>query len=411
MVVRPLSSYRILDFGTNIACPMACQFLADMGAEVIKIETRKKLDGLREGRPIIGEDTAGGDEGLWPDLQPAFHAINRNKLSVTVDMKKPSGLALVRGLIAQSDIVMDNFSPGVMKRAGLDYQIMKNVRPDIIMISMPIAGDSGPLSNMIGYAHSTVGVCGLSSLMGYADEFIGQSQAPYCDMVTAQYAATVVLAALRHRQATGEGQYIELAQLEANVTMIGEAILDYSMNRRVMRPQGNAHPTMAPHNNYRCLGEDKWVSIAIDTEDEWRAFCKAMGDPDWTKEERFADKYERLLNRAALDELVSQWTVNYAPCEVAETLQTVGVAAVPVMNIEDQFLDPHFRERQIHLETDHPAVGAEVIYGIPWKISGVPLENPRHAPLLGEHTEQVFGELLGVTEGDLASMRAEDVLS
>ena len=276
----PLDGYRIVDFGTAWAGPMAAQLLADMGAQVVKVESRMRMDGLRLGRPIVGEDIAGGDRGLWPELQPAFHSLNRNKMSVSVNIKRPEGTRLIMDLVARSDVVMNNFSPGVMERAGLAFTALKAVKPDIIVVSMPATGETGPIRDVLAYAPIVQALSGLAGLVGYQDEpLVGEVQSAWSDAIAALHAALATVAALRHRNLTGEGQYIEVSQLEATTALLGEPLLDYAMNGRVAEPRGNYDPEFAPHNNYPCQGEDRWVAIAVRTESEWQAFCRALGQP------------------------------------------------------------------------------------------------------------------------------------
>jgi len=399
-----LMGYRILDFGTAFASPMAAHLLADMGAEVIKIESQTRLDGLRLGRPIVGEDIAGGDRGEWPEYQPVFHGLNRSKLGITANIKHPEAVDLLKRLVRMSDVVINNFSPGVMDRAGLGYDALRRERPDLIYVSLPAAGESGPLRDIVTYAPVIAALAGISGLVGYSSEredFVGTLQAAFCDAVGAMHAVVATLAALRHRQATGEGQAIEIAQWEAAVSMLGEGVLDYVMNGRVMAPVGNTHPTMVPHDNYQCAGEDAWVAIAVGSEDEWQAFCRAIGHPEWLDDSRFTDAYQRRRHRTALDALITTWTAQHTADEVREILQAVGVAAMPVMTLEDQFRDPHLRAREIHLESEHPKVGLEFLHGIPWRLSDTPGRIRRPAPLLGEHNQYVFGELLGLPEAEI----------
>jgi crotonobetainyl-CoA:carnitine CoA-transferase CaiB-like acyl-CoA transferase len=399
-----LAGYRILDFGTAFASPMAAHLLADMGAEVIKIESHARLDGLRLGRPIVGEDIAGGDRGEWPEYQPVFHGLNRSKLGVTVNLKHPEGLELLKRLVRISDVVMNNFSPGVMDRAGLGYAVLRLERPALIYVSLPAAGESGPLREIVTYAPVIAALAGISGLVGYSgarQDFVGTLQVAFCDAVGALHAVVAILAALRHRQATGEGQAIEIAQWEAAVSMLGEGILDSVINDRVLGPVGNAHPTMVPHDNYRCAGGDAWVAIAARSEVEWLAFCEATGHPEWSDDPRFADAYRRRRHRAELDTLITTWTSQHTPYEVMATLQAAGVAAMPVMNLEDQFRDPHLRHREIHLESEHPKVGLEFLHGIPWRLSDTPGRIRRPAPLLGEHNQYVFGDLLGLPAAEI----------
>jgi crotonobetainyl-CoA:carnitine CoA-transferase CaiB-like acyl-CoA transferase len=399
-----LTDHRILDFGTAFASPMAAHLLADMGAEVIKIESQTRLDGLRLGRPIVGEDIAGGDRGEWPEYQPVFHGLNRSKLGITVNIKHPEGVALLKRLVRRSDVVINNFSPGVMDRAGLGYDALCQEKPDLIYVSLPAAGDSGPLRDIVTYAPVIAALAGISGLVGYSgarQDFVGTIQAAFCDAVGALHAVVAILAALRHRNATGEGQAIEVAQWEAAVSMLGEGVLDYAMNGRVLSPVGNAHPTMVPHDNYRCAGDDAWVAIAVGSEDEWRAFCRATGHPEWADDARFADAYRRRQHSAELNALITDWTSQRTPYDAMELLQAAGVAAMPVMNLEDQFRDPHLREREIHLESEHPKVGLEFLHGIPWRLSATPGRIHRPAPLLGEHNQYIFGELLGLPAAEI----------
>jgi benzylsuccinate CoA-transferase BbsF subunit len=183
--------------------------------------------------------------------------------------------------------------------------------------------------------------------------------------------------------------------------MLGEGLLDYVMSGRVRGPVGNIHATMVPHDNYRCAGDDAWVAIAVRSESEWRAFCQATGHPEWADDLHFADAYRRRQHRAELDVLIADWTSQHTPYEVMETLQAAGVAAMPVMNLEDQFRDLHLREREIHLESEHPKVGLEFLHGIPWRLSDTPGRISRPAPLLGEHNQYVFGDLLGLSETEI----------
>ena len=200
MANLPLQTYRIVDLGSAWAGPMATQFSADMGAEVIKVESRERMDGLRLGRPIVGDDFAGGDQGLWPELQPVFHSINRNKLGVTLNLKTAEVISLAKELVAQSDVVLDNYSPGVLSRLGLDYPKLRKVRPDIILVSMPAAGETGPLRDIIAYTPNIQALSGLMSVVGYQQDepLVGELQAPWSDAVASVYAALSTVAALRH---------------------------------------------------------------------------------------------------------------------------------------------------------------------------------------------------------------------
>lgn len=409
--IKALDGYRILDFGTAWAGPMTSQLLADMGAEVIKVESRKKIDGIRLGRPIVGTDIAGGDEGKWPDMQPAFHALNRNKLGITIDLKHPEGQRIIRELVRISDVVIDNSSPGVMKNLGLDQGSLEAIKGDIITMSLTACGESGPLRDVVAYAPSIAAIGGLNGLVGYRDD-----EAPYLmnvaygDANASIHGAVAVLAALWHREETGQGQHIELSETEAVASLMGEGFMNYVMNGQVLGTQGNFNPKMCPHGIYQCKGEQKWIAIAVATENEWRSFCNAIGAQSWLKDNRFKDMQARLKHCGELDALISRWTRDHTAPEAMELLQKAGVAATIAMTIEDQFIDPHYRERKTFEEIEHPIVGAEMLYGIPWKLSRTPGKIERTAPSLGEHNDYVFGELLGYPIDEIRRLEEEKIL-
>jgi benzylsuccinate CoA-transferase BbsF subunit len=215
---------------------------------------------------------------------------------------------------------------------------------------------------------------------------------------------------LRHRSRTGQGQFIEVAQLEATTSMLGEGILEYQLTGRVPEPRGNYDPDFAPHNNYPCAGDDEWVSIAVRAEEEWQSFCGALGSPDWSRDPRFADKRSRLTNSQELDRLVSAWTRRHSRGEVTQLLQQHGVAAMPVMNIEDQFADPHWQAREAYIDVEHPHAGTEWLYGMSWLLSGTPGSVRTPAPLLGQHNEYVFCQLLGLPAEELERLQSAQVV-
>jgi benzylsuccinate CoA-transferase BbsF subunit len=401
MADYPLSGYRVVDFSWVWAGPLLGELLADMGAEVIKVETNKRLDSARltPGRSTVG-----------PETDFVFHSINRNKLGITVDMTDPRGAKLIRDLISISDVALDNFSPMGLKKLNLEYAELSQANPQLVMISLPAAGQHGPLSNIVTYAPSLGALCGYSSIIGYPGERVLGEQTPYLDVTSSIHGAFAVLSALYYRERTGKGQYIDMAQIEVGASVIGEAFMEYFMNGRVLGTMGNRSPTMAPHNNYPCLGEDRWVSIAVDTEEEWRSFCTAIGNPPWVKEKRFSDKFNRQRNLEELDRLVSAWTINLSNYEVMDILQKAGVAATPCLDLMERFSDPHYAERGTHLQVEHPATGIDIIAGIPFKLSGTPGEVRRPAPMLGQHNNYVFRELLGRTESEIAQLVEEKVI-
>ncbi len=406
-----LDGYRVLDFGTAWAGPQVGQILADLGAEVIKIESRKKMDGARLGRPIVSEDIKGGDTGKWPDMQPVFHGLNRNKLSFTVDIKNPRGLDIIKHLINISDVISDNYSPGTMARLGLDHKSLMAVKHDIISISLTGCGESGPLRDSILYAPSIISLGGLTSLIGYYGEDKPlQVMSAYGDANASIHGAFAVLAALWHREVTGQGQHIELAESEAVLSLLGEAIMEYKMNGHNPGPQGNRHPTMCPHGTYPCKGNDKWVAIAVSTDEEWKNLCRAIEHQDWIKDPRFANAHSRLNNSEELDKLLASETINYTSYDIAEILQKVNVAATPVMNIEEQYIDPHYRNRKTYVEIEHPLIGMELLPGVPFRLSRTPGDIRRPAPSLGEHNDYILRELLNFSSSDIDELIQQEII-
>ena len=399
----PLHGYRVLDFGWVLAGAIPGMALADMGAEVIKVETRQRLDYMRMGRPIVGDTPD-------PEQNPMFHNVNRNKLSVTLNIGQPEAVALAKRLVEHCDVVIENFSPGVMDRLGLDYQELSRIKPEIVMASISSTGQSGPLRDLRAYAPSIGALAGLDSTQGYEGERPLGLKHAYGDICGALHTVFAIAAALYQRKRTGKGQYIDLSMLRATVVTQGIGLMEYIMAGRVLEPRGNYDPTLAPYGNYPCQGEDRWVSIAVSTEEEWQSLKEAMGNPDWADGPLFASKYQRLKNRQQLDQHLSQWTATSTAEEITELLQASGVAAMPVMGAEERLFDPHFRERGLYQDIDHPALGAEPIFNLMWNLSQTPSTIRRHAPLMGEHNRQVLCGMLGLSEGELSELEERQVV-
>jgi benzylsuccinate CoA-transferase BbsF subunit len=397
----PLKGYRILDFGWVAAGPLLSCLLSDMGAEVIKVESRKRLDSSR-----FTPDNTERD----PDRDPWFHSMNRGKLGITVDFSCVKGAQIVRSLVRESDVIVENFSPGVLRKYKLDYSELRKTKSDIIMISLSAAGQSGPLSNIVTYGPSLNGLAGVDSLVGYYEERVLGMQQAFADINAALHGAFSVLAALWHREETGEGQYIDLAQVEALVSVTAEAVLEYTMNQRTLGTLGNHSRIMAPHNNYPCQGKDNWVSIAIGNEEEWEKFCKAIGSPIWCSDDKFDDALNRIKHQQELDKLISDWTRQHTDYEVMEILQFSGVASVPCMDIEDRYCDPHFMDREVYISTSDPQLGTFFMPNIPWKMDFSSLRVERPAPKVGEHNYYVLRDILGMEKDQIDKMVEEKVI-
>lgn len=260
------------------------------------------------------------------------------------------------------------------------------------------------------YGPSLGALAGLDSLIGYPKERVLGWPMAYTDPASGLLAIFGIMAALYHRRRTGKGQYIDLAQWEATTALLPEFILDYTMNGRVAGTQGNRHRHMAPHGCFRCQGEDAWISIAIETEEEWKDFCKVLGNPPWCEEERFASRESRLHHQEELNRRIEEWTSSCTPQEAMKLLQGASIAAFPSNGIGDILKDSHFEERGAKVAVDHPKMKGEVLYGLPWKFSRTPGSIRRPAPLLGEHNRYVFCQLLGMSEEEVKSLEEEKVL-
>ena len=399
----PLSGYRVLDFGWVLAGAIPGMVLADMGAQVIKVETRRRLDYMRLGRPITGDQ---------PDQEqnPMFHNVNRNKMGITLNTTHTAGVDLALKLAACSDVVIENFSPGVMDRLGLGYEQINKVNPAVIMASISSTGQSGPLRDLRAYAPSIGALSGLDSTMGYQGERPLGLKHAFGDICGALHTVFAVVAALYRRRQTGKGQYIDQSMLRATVVTNGIGLMEYAMTGRVLQTRGNFDPTMVPYGNYPCAGDDEWVSIAVASEDEWQNMIAALGNPEWAEQPAFSSKYQRLKNRDQVDSQLAQWTCSHTAEDVTELLQSHGVAAMPVMSAEKRLFNPHFRARGLYADIEHPSLGAEPIFNLMWNLSKTPSRIRRHAPLLGEHNRQVFCDILGMPEAEVEKLEDAQVI-
>ena len=399
----PLERYRVLDFGWVLAGALPGMILADMGAEVIKVETRQRMDYMRLGRPIIGDEPD-------PEQHPLFHNVNRGKLSIAVNTTKPEAIDLIKGLVSHCDVVVENFSPGVMDRLGLGYDVLSGIKPDIVMASISSNGQTGPLRDLRAYAPSIGALSGLDSTMGYEGERPLGLKHAYADIAGALHSVFAIVSALHQKERTHKGQYIDVSMLRATVATMGVGLMEYELTGNVMTPKGNYDPVMAPYGNYPCQGDDAWVSIAVRTEEEWQGLKVAMGEPAWCEETRFESRYSRQENRRELDENLATWTLARTAEDITEQLQVNGVAALPVMGAEDRLFNPHFKDRGLYSDIEHPSLGTEPIYNIMWNLEQTPPSIRRHAPLLGEHNQQIFGGLLSMGKEDIARLEEDQVL-
>ena len=402
----PLEGVRIVDMTWVWAGPCACMFLAMLGAEVIKVESRDRLDFFR--RYVIWPLADAEPTELSTDGSMNFLSGNLSKLGVTLNLARPEGKALLKQLVAVSDVVVENMRPGAMARMGLGYEELRQVNPAIIMLSSSARGGTGPESQYAGYAAVNHAIGGAAYISGYPDGPPGYALGDV-DLMNAMASAFAIVAALRYRDLTGEGQFIDYSQSEGVTSLIGEVLLQYQMTGRIPGRKGNSDEFMAPHNVYPCWGIDRWLAIAVETDGEFAALCDAMGMPDLAADPRFASAAARKRNEAALDDIIAGWTRQQDRDYTANRLCAAGVAAAPSRDAQDLFRDPHLRERDVFVEVEHPEGGKHEVVGLPWKMSDC---EPvlRRSPRLGEHNDYVFGEVLGLKLAEIRRLRREGVI-
>jgi crotonobetainyl-CoA:carnitine CoA-transferase CaiB-like acyl-CoA transferase len=402
--MRPLAGLRIIDLTVAIAGPVATSLLADLGAEVIRVEPPFP-------RPlhvdIVPRMTGAPDRPYNRIL--SYNDLHRAKRAVTLDLSKTAGRDVLLRLVGVSDIVVENMSPRVLPSLGLGYDALRAVKPDIVLASMPAFGATGPLRDRVSFGPGIDAMSGLAHLTGYPDRGPMQPANYYCDYNAGALAAFAVIAAIRHRDRTGEGQHIELAMLEGELQVVGEALLDYTMNGRVQHRTGNAHPSMAPHGVYQCAGDDRWIAIACEDDAQWQCLCSVIGRSAFAMHPRFADVISRIHHRAEIDEIVSAWTRARPPHEAAELFQAAGVPAGPVQLVTELLDDPQLRAREYVTIVPHPEAGATPYARPAFTLSKTPTHTERHAPLYGQDTDYVLRELLGLSAEEVAALEAAGV--
>jgi len=408
----PLERIRVLDVTQIWAGPYATRLLGDMGAEVIKVESIQRPD---PERMAVGPRRS----WLYPGFEPAdryfdrkaeFVEYNRNKYGMTLSLVDPRGVAAFKELVKISDVVIENFAVGVMKRFGLDYEDLRKIRPDIVMVSVAAFGRTGPESAYRGYGPLQEALAGLASITGYTDGVPLELREYYGDPTAGLFAASAVLAALWHRSRTGQGALVDISQRECVAAMLPELMLEHTMNQRTLQPIGNLHRGMAPHNCYPCKGEDNWITIAVRSDAEWRALCDVMGAPEHAEDPRFATRAQRLEHRDALEALVGEWTITQENQALMHQLQGKKIAAAAVLTPPDVLQNPQYKAREFLPMVPHAEAGTYPQTGMPWKFSGIPNDIRMPSPLLGEHNRLILGDFLGKSAEEIAELEGAGVI-
>ena len=402
----PLFGVRVVDFSVHAAGPFAGVMLAELGAEVIKIESAARLDITRRPHTMYGKPPS------------SFEQVNANKLSVTLNLKEPRAVELALELISISDLVLENFRPGVMDRLGLGYPQLREVKPDIILVSLSANGQTGPESRYAGYAPMFAALGGLGHLTGYPDgppvelrhamDHTGGMMAAFC--AVAALCAKSLHASKGQAGFSQLGQHMDVSVRDIATSFMGPALLDYAMNHREALRQGNRDEAMAPHGVYRCRGDDAWVSIAIGSEEEWLGLVRALGNPSWARNDTFGDAYQRWLHRDELDRHLEAWTAQLSPQEVTQRLQREGVAAFPSLSADQLMSDPHLLARNAFPTIKHSDKGQQRAVAPPWRFSETPARIDRWTPELGEHNVEIFHGLLRLSLEEVKALQAARVI-
>ena len=414
MTQPALEGLRILDLTQVAVGPYATLLLGFMGAEIIKVESCSRLDISRgPARP------SAGNEGLYPGGEPGERPWNRtahfvhrngNKLSLTLDLATEAGKQLLVKLVTRCDVLVENYRASVMARLGLGYDVVSQANPQLIYLKISSQGATGPEKDYGSLGSTLEQTTGLASLTGYEADLPLMTNETYPDPVVGILAVGALMAALRRRRQTGRGTFVDLAQREVTVAMLGEWVLDYSLTGRVVKPQGNRHPYRVPQGVYPCQGDDMWVGISVGSEAEWQGLCRAIAQPHLAQDARFATVLERRRNQAALDQRLAEWTQEQDHYQAMHRLQAHGVPAGAVLTGGEIITDPHLEARGFWDVVEHPEAGTYRQVTTPWRLSRSPRRTTRPAPGLGAHNHYVLGELLGLSAQELTTLEAQGII-
>ncbi|MGE0600005.1 MAG: CaiB/BaiF CoA transferase family protein [Dehalococcoidia bacterium] len=406
----PLAGLRGIVLTQAWAGTYCTELLAFMGVDLVQIEVLQRPDAWRGSydAPLAGRmkdiPTA---EHPW-NCNFLYNSVNLNKRCITLNLQHPDGMATFKRLLPFADFVVENFSPRVLGNLGIDYEAMREIKPDIILCSLSAYGHTGPWANIPGIGGTIEPTSGMSALLGYVDGGPMNSGQMYPDAVAGLNGFAALVTALRHRQQTGEGQYIDLSMQEANLVFVGDAALEYIRTGSQRPRRGNRHPRWAPHGIFRCAGEEQWVALSCESEEQWSALKRVLGAPSLEALE-FATNLDRKANEDALESAIDAVTRNRTRDELVRVLQSAGVIAAPVLNPLEVAADRDLRDRHVVMEVTHPEAGTWPQSGIPWHFSAVPNPPLRPAPRLGEHSAEVLADLLGTTTEEYESLVAAGV--
>ncbi|MEG3155562.1 CaiB/BaiF CoA-transferase family protein [Sphingomonas sp. RB1R13] len=405
----PLAGLRVLDLGWVWAAPQVGSILAQLGAEVIKVEHRARPDNSRLSGVIIRNGQR--VEGDTIDMSPMFHQINKGKLGITLNLKEPAGVDLLKQLAKSCDVVLENMSAGSVERSGIGYDALSAINPGLVMLAMSGAGQFGPLADMRTYAPTMSSFAGLESLVGYRGELpTGALNFAIGDPNAAAHGLVALFAALARRETCGRGCYIDLSQTEALFATLAPYALEAQVEGQQPAALGNAHPAMAPHGIYPTAGDDNWLSIAVRDDDDWFALSRVVGDQPWAGDAQNSSLDGRIAGREALDAGLAAWTSTQDRDALVTRLRTAGVPASPVNDIDGLWNSRQFGARGLSDTVTLPGLGSEILFRAPWNIGGHPIATGSRGPVVGEHNERVLRGMLGLSAEVFDRLTAEGVI-
>ena len=400
----PFEGIKVADFSWVGVGPITAKYLADHGATTVRVETESRADILR----IVGpfKDGVPG-----PNRSHFFGDFNTSKFGLCLDLKNPAGIAVARRLIQWADIYIESFTAGTMNDLGIGYEMARSLNPSVIMVSTCLMGQTGPAAPFAGFGFHAGAIAGFYEVTGWPDLPPDGPWTAYTDTVAPRILAATVMAALDHRRRTGQGQLIDAAQMEMSLHFLAPQILDYNVSGRVASRNGNRSETSAPQGAYPCSGDDQWCTIAVETEEQWDALRRAMGDPPWAADGRFQSAEGRLGHQDEIDAHLGEWTLDKSPQTVMEVLQSNGVPAGVVQRSSDLLQDPQLEHRHLYHHLDHPEMGNIPYTGHQFRIRGYD-SGPRFpAPLLSQDNEFVLKEILGMTDDEITEAVIADALT
>ena len=400
---QALAGVKVLDFMWAMAGPGSTRILADYGATVVRVESTTRFDAVRMVGPFQNKQPGPNNSGL-------FNNMNTGKLPMTLNLSKPESRDIIFDLVRWADVVTESFSPKAMREWGFDYESLTKIKPDIIMLSTCLMGQTGPHSHFAGFGNLAAALSGFFDPTGWPDRAPAGPFGAYTDYIAPWYNAAAVLAALEHKHQTGTGQHIDLAQAEASLHFLAPFLLDQTVNGRTQTRMGNRDMNFAPHGVYQSAGDDRWVAIGVETDDQWRSLCETMNRSDLGSDERLATVKGRLANQDEIDAAINEWSSQLGPYDAEEKLQAKKVPASAVETINELYEDKQLQHREHFVDLEHPAFGKTTVEGSRFKLSRTPAQINPVAPTLGRENQNVLENILGYNEEKITELVMAEVL-